>query len=466
MVPQQPFTQNHVQWFIELLGHANVSQNLNDLESVSRDYTEDLSFLPDLLLIPSNTEQLSNILKYCNEHKISVYTRGAGTGLSGACLPVLGGVVISMKKFNRILAIDNENFQVTVESGVVNAELKEMLKPFGLTYPPDPASMGSSTIGGNIAHGAGGPKAVKYGTTRDYVLNLEVVLPTGDVIWTGANTLKNSTGFSLTHLMIGSEGLLGIVTKAVLKLIPLKTQELLMLATFDNASKAASCVNSILINGFEPAGIELMEVSGVEIAMDILKIPFPKPANTAFYLLIILDGNNIDELNSTAENLYPFLEEEGAIEVYLPNNSEMSADWWKIRRSLGELVKQQSVYKEEDTVVPRSKLPELLSGVKEIGNKYGFRSVCYGHAGDGNLHVNILKDQMTEDQWKNEVPMGIVEIFQLCKSLGGTISGEHGIGLVQAPYLKIVLSDVHLNIMKGIKQSFDPNGILNPGKWL
>ncbi len=466
MVPQQPFTQNHVQWFIELLGHANVSQNLNDLESVSKDYTEDLSFLPDLLLIPSNTEQLSNILKYCNEHKISVYTRGAGTGLSGACLPVLGGVVISMKKFNRILAIDKENFQVTVESGVVNAELKEMLKPFGLTYPPDPASMGSSTIGGNIAHGAGGPKAVKYGTTRDYVLNLEVVLPTGDVIWTGANTLKNSTGFSLTHLMIGSEGLLGIVTKAVLKLIPLKTQELLMLATFDNASKAASCVNSILINGFEPAGIELMEVSGVEIAMDILKIPFPKPANTAFYLLIILDGNNIDELNSTAENLYPFLEEEGAIEVYLPNNSEMSADWWKIRRSLGELVKQQSVYKEEDTVVPRSKLPELLSGVKEIGNKYGFRSVCYGHAGDGNLHVNILKDQMTEDQWKNEVPMGIVEIFQLCKSLGGTISGEHGIGLVQAPYLKIVLSDVHLNIMKGIKQSFDPNGILNPGKWL
>jgi len=466
MVPKQPFTQNHVQWFIELLGHANVSQNLNDLESVSRDYTEDLSFLPDLLLIPSNTEQLSNILKYCNEHKISVYTRGAGTGLSGACLPVHGGVVISMKKFNKILHIDKENFQVTVESGVVNAELKEILKPFGLTYPPDPASMGSSTIGGNIAHGAGGPKAVKYGTTRDYVLNLEVVLPTGDVIWTGANTLKNSTGFSLTHLMIGSEGLLGIVTKAVLKLIPLKTQELLMLASFDNASKAASCVNSILINGFEPAGIELMEVSGVEIAMDILKIPFPKPANTAFYLLIILDGNNMDELNLTAENLYPFLEEEGAIEVYLPNNSEMSADWWKIRRSLGELVKQQSVYKEEDTVVPRSKLPELLSGVKGIGKKYGFRSVCYGHAGDGNLHVNILKDQMTEDQWKNEVPMGIVEIFQLCKSLGGTISGEHGIGLVQAPYLKIVLSDVHLNIMKGIKQSFDPNGILNPGKWL
>lgn len=466
MVQKQPFSQIHVQWFIEFLGHANVSQNLNDLDSVSRDYTEDLSFLPDLLLIPSNTEQLSKILEYCNHHDIPVYTRGAGTGLSGACLPVKGGVVISMKRFNKILNLDIENFQVTVESGLVNAELKEYLKPYGLTYPPDPASMGSSTIGGNIAHGAGGPKAVKYGTTRDYVLNLEVVLPTGEVIWTGANTLKNSTGFSLTHLMIGSEGLLGIVTKAVLKLIPLKTEELLMLAAFSDASKAAACVNSILINGFEPAGIELMEVSGVEIAMDFLKIPFPKPITTAFYLLIILDGNNLDNLNQTAENLYPFLEESGAIEVYLPNNSEMASDWWKIRRSLGELVKQQSVYKEEDTVVPRSKLPELLSGVKEIGNKYGFRSVCYGHAGDGNLHVNILKDQMSEDHWQVEVPKGIIEIFELCKTLGGTISGEHGIGLVQAPYLKLVLDDIHFNIMKGIKHSFDPKGILNPGKWL
>jgi len=466
MVQNQTFSQTHVQWFIELLGHANVSENLIDLKNVSSDYTEDLSFLPDLLLIPSNTEQISNILKYCNTHEIPVYTRGAGTGLSGACLPVRGGVVISMKHFNKILNVDTENFQVTVETGVVNAELKEFLKPFGLTYPPDPASMGSSTIGGNIAHGAGGPKAVKYGTTRDYVLNLEVVLPSGDIIWTGANTIKNSTGFSLTHLLIGSEGLLGIITKAVLKLIPLKTDELLMLAAFDDAHKAAQSVNQILLNGFEPAGIELMEVSGVEIAMEFLKIPFPKPENTLFYLLVILDGNDINDLNLTAENLYPFLEESGAIDVYIPNNSEMAADWWKIRRSLGELVKQQSIYKEEDTVVPRSKLPDLISGVKQIGNKYGFRSVCYGHAGDGNLHVNILKDNMSDEHWENQVPQGIIEIFKLCKSLGGTISGEHGIGLVQAPYLKIVLNDVHIQIMRGIKNSFDPKGILNPGKWL
>lgn len=466
MVKIQNFSQTHVQWFIELLGHANVSQKMIDLKEVSSDYTEDLSFLPDLLLFPSNTEEISRILKYCNTHQIPIYTRGAGTGLSGACLPVLGGVVISMKKFNKIINVDSENFQVTVETGVVNAELKEHLKPYGLTYPPDPASMGSSTIGGNIAHGAGGPKAVKYGTTRDYVLNLEVVLPSGEIIWTGANTLKNSTGFSLTHLMIGSEGLLGVITKAVLKLIPLKTDELLMLAAFDNANQAAKSVNQILLNGFEPAGIELMEVSGVEIATDFLKIPFPKPENTAFYLLVILDGNDINELNSMAENLYPFLEKSGALDVFIPNNAEMAADWWKIRRSLGELVKQQSIYKEEDTVVPRSQLPELISGVKQIGNKYGFRSVCYGHAGDGNLHVNILKDQMSDEHWEHQVPKGIIEIFELCKSLGGTISGEHGIGLVQSPYLKIVLDDIHIALMKGIKKTFDPNQILNPGKWL
>jgi len=466
MTNNPSFSQNHVSWFNELLGHANVSQNSNDLDEVSRDYTEDLSFLPDLLLTPNTTQQISSILKYCNENNIPIYTRGAGTGLSGACLPVRGGIVISMKRFNNILNVDKENFQVTLETGVVNAELKEYLKPYGLTYPPDPASMGSSTIGGNIAHGAGGPKAVKYGTTRDYVLNLEVVLPSGEIIWTGANTLKNSTGFSLTQLMVGSEGLLGIVTKAVLKLVPLKTEELLILAPFSDASKAAKCVNDILLNGFEPAGIELMEVSGVEIAIDFLKLPFPKPEKTEIYLLIILDGNNIEELNAIAESLYPFLDEAGALEVYLPNNSETASIWWKIRRSLGELVKQQSVYKEEDTVVPRAKLPELIKGVKEIGTKYGFRSVCYGHAGDGNLHVNILKDEMSEKQWTQEVPKGIVEIFELCKLLGGTISGEHGIGLVQSPYLNVVFTDTHYELMRGIKRAFDPKGILNPGKWL
>ena len=459
-------SKTDIEFFEELIGHTNVRQNLEDLNLAASDYTEDLFYLPEVVLLPDNSAEISSILKYCNSKLIPVYTRGAGTGLSGACLPVKGGVVLSTKRLNKIIDIDIENLQATVEPGVINQDLKNELSSSGLTYPPDPASMGSSTIGGNIAHGSGGPKAVKYGVTRDYVLNLEVVLPTGDVIWTGANTLKNSTAFSLTHLMIGSEGLLGVITKAVLKLVPLKSEELLMLAAFDNAESAAICVNKILLNGFLPAGIELMEKSGVEIVLNQQQYNFPTPETAEFFLMIILDGNDQNILMQTAEELYPLLEENNAVEVFLPNNADMAEEWWSVRRKMGEAVKSQSIYKEEDTVVPRSKLPQLLTGVKKIESKYGFRTVCYGHSGDGNLHINILKDNLTDDEWNIEVPKGIREIFQLCKDLGGTISGEHGIGLVQKDYLDIVMTPTHMKLFSGIKTAFDPHNILNPGKWV
>jgi glycolate oxidase len=326
--------------------------------------------------------------------------------------------------------------------------------------------MGSSTIGGNIAHGAGGPKAVKYGTTRDYVLNLEVVLPNGDIIWTGANTLKNATGFSLTHLMIGSEGMLGVITKAVLKIVPKVDHELLMLVSFDQAELAAKTVSAILKQGFKPSGIELMERNGIDIVLAHKSLQFPQTPEDAFYLLVVLEGDNAEDLMQQAEAIYPFFEEQGALNVYIPNNSDMANDWWSARRSIGELVKQQSIYKEEDTVVPRSKLPELLKVVKDTGLAYGFRSVCYGHAGDGNLHINILKDDMTEENWQVEVPKGIRKIFEYCYSVGGTISGEHGVGYVQKEFLDVVMSKTHFSLLRGIKNTFDPNGILNPGKWI
>lgn len=452
--------------FTQILGHANVSQNQEDLLSASCDNTEDLTFPPEVVLYPENTNQVSEIVKLCNVHLLPLYTRGAGTGLSGAALPVNGGVVISTKKLNKILSIDTINFQAIVEPGVINAELKNALLEHNLTYPPDPASFESSTIGGNIAHGAGGPKAVKYGTTRDYILNLEVVTGTGDIIWTGANTLKNSTGFALTHLVIGSEGLLGIVTKAVLKLVPKVPHELLLLAAFEDAYSAASCVNKILLAGFNPTGIELMELEAVKISMHATNLNFPIPQGVQYYLLIILEGQNIQELESQSEHIYEIISNFGAFEVFIPSNSDMANEWWKIRRSMGTAVKQISVYKEEDTVVPRGNLPQLLTGVKEIGEKYNFRSVCYGHAGDGNLHINILKDQLSDLQWNSEIPLAIREIFELCKKLGGTISGEHGIGLVQKQYLDIVISPSVMAIYQGIKNSFDPNGILNPGKWV
>lgn len=461
-----PIQSHIIEELIKILGTDNVLLHKDVLEENSTDYTEDLQYFPECVIEPETTEELSQVMHVFNEFEIPVYTRGAGTGLSGACLPVKGGVVVSTKKLNKIIHIDAENFQVTVEPGVINAHLKSELAKVGLYYPPDPASMGSSTIGGNIAHGAGGPKAVKYGTTRDYVLNLEVVLPTGEIIWTGANTLKNSTGLSLTHLFVGSEGLLGIVTKAVLKLVKLPGSELLMLAAFNDAESCATTVNQILLNGFNPSGIELMERSAIEISCRSVQTTFPLVDECNYYLLIVLEESKGEDLFQLAEELFPFLEAQGAKEVFLPNNSDMQENWWKVRRAMGTAVKQESIYKEEDTVVPRAKLPELLAGVKKIGNQYGFRSVCYGHAGDGNLHVNILKDQLTDDQWNTTVIQGIREIFQLCHQLGGTISGEHGIGLVQKDYLDIVFSPTHMDLMKGIKRVFDPKGIMNPGKWL
>jgi glycolate oxidase len=451
---------------IDIVGDSCFFDDVESLSHAASDYTEDFVFLPEAVVFPETAEQISRILRLCTTHNIPVYTRGAGTGLSGACLPVKGGLVIATQKLNRILNIDLENFQVTVEPGVINAILKKELQVLGFNYPPDPASMGSSFIGGNIAHGAGGPKAVKYGTTRDYVLNLEVVLPTGEIIWTGSNTLKNATGFSLTHLMIGSEGMLGVITKAVLKIIPFNTKELLVLASFSDAQHAATTVNNILKEGFDVSVIEFMERSGVDLVLKHKSANFPQDEKDQCYLLIALEGKNVEELYAMAESMYPFLESQGALNVYVPNNSEMQEEWWSVRRSMGELIKLHSIYKEEDTVVPRSKLPELLKIVKEIGLEYGFESICYGHAGDGNLHINILKGNLTEEQWTQELPKGISAIFKYCHSVNGTLSGEHGIGYVQGAYLDIVLSEVHLSLMKGIKKVFDPKGILNPGKWL
>lgn len=430
------------------------------------DYTEDLFYPPAAVCFPNNSLEVSRILALCNALNVPVYTRGAGTGLSGACLPVQDGLVLSTKKLNRIMEIDTQNLTATIESGVINAHLKMAVEELGLYYPPDPASQGSCSIGGNLAHGAGGPMAVKYGITRDYVLNLEVVLPTGEIIWTGANTLKNSTGFSLTHLMIGSEGMLGVITKAVLKLIPKPTQELLLVASFENLEDCAKAVNAVLLSKFKPCAIELMEKSGVMISMQATQTAFPIHDAAEAYLLFAFDGFDGEDLFLQAEGIYEILESYNALDILPSPNSETAQQWWKVRRAIGETVKQVSPYKEEDTVVPRSAMPQLLKKVKSIGEQYGFQSVCYGHAGDGNLHVNILKNDLSDEVWNHQIPMAIAEIFEFCKSVGGTISGEHGIGLVQKQYLPIVLDPIHFQLLKGIKSTFDPKNILNPGKWL
>lgn len=451
---------------LHAVGKENVIINAAELDKYGRDYTEDLFFSPSVATTPDTAEKVATILALCNKHRIPVYTRGAGTGLSGGSLPVKPGLVLSTEKLNQIISIDTHNFQATVQPGVINQHFRNAVEALNLYYPPDPASRGSCFLGGNIAHGSGGPRAVKYGTTRDYVLNLQVALPNGELIWTGANTVKNSTGFNLTQLMVGSEGLLGVVTAIVFRLVALPKKNSLLLVPFATASEAAAAVNEVLLTGVVPSALELMEESGVKISSEATNTPFPIVNGAAFYLLIELDGDNTDALFADAEKILPALEKSGAIDVLHADNSALKEQWWKVRRSIGETVKSRSVYKEEDTVVPRAYLPQLLTSVKEIGQKYGFESVCYGHAGDGNLHINILKNNLTDEQWNTEVTRGIVEIFEVCKRLGGTISGEHGIGLVQKPYLNIVFDAEHFRLMRGIKTVFDPHHILNPGKWI
>jgi glycolate oxidase len=319
-------------------------------------------------------------------------------------------------------------------------------------------------MGGNISLTSGGPRVVKYGTIREYVLNLEVVLPSGEVIWTGANTLKNASGYSLTQLMVGSEGTLGIITKIVVKLIPRPTQDVLMMASFPSNEQACAAVSAIFRKGIIPSALEFMERKGVEWVIEYDKIQFDLKGDAAAFLLIEVDGNNMDVLFSECEKINEVLETNGCLDVLFADSSARKEELWRIRRVMPLSVKSNSIYKEEDTVVPRAELPQLIHGIKEIGFKYGFQSVCYGHAGDGNLHVNIIKGNMSDEDWTTNLKDGIREIFELTVALGGTISGEHGIGLVQREFMPIKFSDTHLKIMRGIKQVFDPKGILNPGK--
>ena len=432
--------------------------------SYGRDHTEDLHFAPDVVLRPGNAEEVSEIVRLCHEHHIPVTPRGAGTGLSGGALPIHHGVVLSTERLNRILEIDERNLQATVEPGVVNEVFQNAVKEVGLFYPPDPASKGSCSLGGNLAHSSGGPKAVKYGTTKDYVLNLQVVLPTGELIWTAANTLKNSTGYNLTQLMIGSEGTLGIITKVVFRLLPYPRHNILMLVPFRQEAQAAEAVSAVFRAGIIPSGMEFMEREAIVWSSDYLKIPLTLPEDIRAHLLIELDGQDLDQLYKEAEAVYGVLEGYDIDEILLADTAGQKDDLWRIRRNIGNSVRYNSVYKEEDTVVPRAELPTLLAGVKEIGRRYGFTSVCYGHAGDGNLHVNIIRGDLDDEMWNVGLRQPITEIFELCVRLGGTISGEHGIGLVQKGYIGIALQEANLNLMRGIKHVFDPHGILNPGK--
>lgn len=431
------------------------------------DETEDLSHPPEVVVRPRTTAEVAAVLRLCHALEVPVTPIGGRTGLSGGALCVHGGVGLALDRMDRIVEIDEGNLQVTVEPGVITQVLQEAVAARGLYYPPDPSSRGSCTIGGNLAENAGGPRAVKYGVTRDFVLNLEVVLPDGTVLWTGANTLKNATGYDLTRLIVGSEGTLAVITRAVLRLVPLPRENRLMLVPFASAEDACTAVSATFRAGVTPSALEFMERDAIVWTMKHTDgLPAQLSTDPGAYLLIEVDGDHGDALMRDCETILGVMEAHGAGEVLFAESASEKAALWHLRRSVPVSVKAHSVYKEEDTVVPRFALPRLLAGVKAIGARYGFSSVCYGHAGDGNLHVNIIRGDLDEAFWKEELPKAIREIFALTVSLGGTLSGEHGIGLVQRPYMDLVFNPAQLELMRGLKRLFDPKGILNPGKVL
>lgn len=454
-----------IQALIRIVGEGYVSTHTDDLETYASDETEDLHFPPEVVVKPRTVEEISAIMQYATAGRLPVTPMGARTGLSGGALPVYGGIALSMERFNSILEIDERNLQVTTEPGVITEVLQEAVKAKGLFYPPDPASRGSCFIGGNVAENSGGPKAVKYGVVKDYVLNLQIVLPNGHVLWTGANVLKNATGYNLTQLLVGSEGTLAIITKIVLRLIPHPKRDLLMLIPFQDPVDACAAVSAIFRAGITPSAMEFMERDAIEFVLHHNPdIHVQIPSDVQAHLLVEVDGNEEEQLLRDCEQIAGIVEAFHAGEILFAQTEREKQDLWRMRRKVGEAVKQHSIYKEEDTVVPRAELPALLKGVKEIGARYGFRSVCYGHAGDGNLHVNILRDQLSESEWEDTLKKGIAEIFRLVVSLGGTLSGEHGIGLVQKPYMPIAFDQVQLELFASLRKVFNPLGILNPGK--
>lgn len=462
--PQTQLSQMHIDFFAQLLGNRAIAGKKIDAHYAS-DHTEDFVFYPAVVVKPETTEEVSRIMRYCYENNLIVTPSGARTGLSGGALANFGGVLLSLERMNRVLNIDEHNHQVTTEPGVITEVLQQAVREKGLFYPPDPASKGSCFIGGNIAENSGGPKAVKYGVTKDWVLNLEIVLPNGEVMWTGANVIKNATGFNLTQLIIGSEGTLAVVTKIVLRLIPHPTNTLLMLVPFRKGTEACEAVGKIFMAGIIPSGLEFMDRDAivftlpyVDDAPDILKDDHDA------HLLIELDGFNTDVMMQECERIMELMEQFDIDEILFAETEAQKDSLWRLRRKIGESVKSHSIYKEEDTVVPRYHLPQLLDTVKRIGKAYGFTAVCYGHAGDGNLHVNIIKGNLSDQAWNEELPKAIRELFTEVVRLGGTLSGEHGIGLVQRGYMDIAFNEAQLELMRSIKAVFDPKGLLNPGK--
>ncbi len=430
------------------------------------DYTHDESSIephyPEVVIKAENTKEVSRILSLANQEKIPVTPRGGGTGLCGGAVPIHGGILLSLDKMNRILELDEENLMITVEPGVFIIDLHAYTEKHGLLYPPDPGQK-LGTIGGNISTNAGGMRGVKYGVTRDFVQGLEVVLPIGEVIHLGGKTVKNSTGYSLIDLIIGSEGTLGVVTKAILRLVPLPKIDATLYSPYENLQDASITVSEIIKSKIVPPAIEFIDQSSILVAERHLGKRMPRNDAPA-YLLIRVEGDEKETVDAYFDTVADICLKNNALDVLVADTRARQETVWEGRSCIIEAAKAEGIIEVLDCVVPRNRIPELIKGLTDIAEKYGVECQNFGHAGDGNVHTNVLKKDLSDEEWNKKIPRILEEIYELSLSLGGTISGEHGIGLIRKRFLPKALEKTQIELMKGIKRIFDPKHILNPGK--
>jgi glycolate oxidase len=448
----------------QIAGRADVLFDAEALDRYSHDETVGLYHLPEVVVRATNTRQVSEVLVLAQREQIPVTPRGAGYGLSGGAVPVRGGIVLTTEKMNRILEIDRQNLMITVQPGVITGDIHRAVEAEGLFYPPDPASLDSCSIGGNIASGAGGPRAVKYGTTRDYVCGLEVVLPSGEVFRSGGKLVKNATGYNLIQLLIGSEGTLAVVTEITLRLIPLPAVQVDLLVPFDDFQAAADTVSDLIAHRILPTAMEFMERDSIVAAERLLQktVPFD---DAAAHLLFQLDGNLQQAVDVEMETVAEVCLQHGARDVLVAQDRPTRDRLWEARRKIMDAINNESaVNHKEDVVVPRATIHLLLKGMRELAQRHGVRIISFGHAGDGNVHVNVLKDGLSDERWQAVVPVVTEEIFHLALSLGGTLTGEHGIGVTRRAYLPLALDGTQIALMRRIRDAFDPSHILNPEK--
>jgi glycolate oxidase len=448
-----------------IVGEENLLVGEEALEPYSHDEVAELHHLPEAAARAGSAAEVSRILELAQAEGFPVTPRGAGQGLSGGAVPVHGGLVLSLERMNHILEIDGENLMVASEPGVITGNLHREVEAQGLFYPPDPASLDSCSIGGNIAENAGGPRAIKYGVTKDYVCGLEAVLPSGEIVEMGGKVVKNVTGYNLIQLLVGSEGTLAVVTRVLLRLLPQPKERVDLLVPFDSFQAAARSVSEIVRQRIVPVALEFMERDSL-LAVEKLRqkeVPFRE---AAAHLLITLDGNDRRQMDADYERIGEICLQQGALDVLVADSAQVRDRLWEARKLIIEALQNlspQHIMDTQDVVVPRSRLPELLPRIKEVGEKTGLHIISFGHAGDGNVHVNLIKD-VPGELWEQKRHQAAAEIYRLAVDMGGMVTGEHGIGLTRKEFLGLGIDGRQIELMRRIKADFDPQGLLNPGK--